>query len=74
MVYQNLAKPGSQLGIRVPTKLAPFFVCPHKSLLDDVGRIELTLQAVIEVEPGQQMEIFTASLKGFPQHLRFFEH
>jgi len=57
-VAQDAPQPTGQFGLALPVKLFAFLVCLDQGLLDAVGRINLSAQVGIQLQPSQQVQIF----------------
>jgi hypothetical protein len=56
-------QPGRLLGFILIPKLGDALVSFQQSLLDDAGEFEIALEALIELQPGKQIEIFSVFLQ-----------
>jgi hypothetical protein len=60
---QNVSQPGGQLCASGAAKIPQCLMRLQQRLLDQVGCVELSLQAAIKLHPGQESQVLTILLQ-----------
>jgi hypothetical protein len=63
-IRQDGAEPGEPLGLGLPAELGSALVGLEERLLDDVGGVQLGLEAGSHLEAGEQAEVIPIALQG----------
>jgi len=69
-----LLLPGDQFRHAAPVEGVEALVGPQQGLLHDVRRVELAPQPRVQLQPGQQVQVFAVALQGPTPVLPIIDH